>query len=109
MFHKPRELQLGHPPLRSAGNPWQGKTVVFAGASGFQIFGERLSRDVQEALAIKAGSKTHPRIKKSVDLLVVGHVESGTGKLEKAEEYGIETVQEADYWRALGYQLQPLW
>jgi NAD-dependent DNA ligase len=100
---------LGKPPLVPTANPWAGKLIVFTGDSGFRLFGERLSRDVQEVLAIRAGSRTHPRVTKSVDLLVIGDIDRATAKLDKAEEYGLEMVAEAEYWRALGYALEPLW
>jgi NAD-dependent DNA ligase len=100
---------LGSVPIVPTANPWAGRIVVFTGASGFKLFGERLAREVQEVLAVRAGSKTHPRITKKVHLLVVGDVGHETQKLDTAEEYGIDIVAEADFWRALGYKLEPLW
>jgi hypothetical protein len=96
------------PPMVPGENPWAGKTVVFTGESGYVRGGRQLSRDMQEALAVRVGCETWPRITMKVDVLVVGDVDHMTGKAKKAEEYGIEIVREADFWDALGYQLERL-
>ena len=38
---------------------------------------------------------------------MASHPDSETGNLRKAEEYGLETVRETDFWSALGLNLTP--
>jgi NAD-dependent DNA ligase len=79
--------------------------VAFTGESGFALGGVQLDRTAQECLATKAGCRTWPRITKQVELCVASRPEQLTGKLAKAEEYGIEVIGEADFWRGVGFNL----
>jgi hypothetical protein len=82
-----------------------GRNVCFTGESVCTVGGVPLSRPTQEVLAANAGLHVLPRATKKLDLLVVSPLAGHTGKVAKAEEYGIPRVDEPAFWRALGVRI----
>ncbi|MFW5634148.1 MAG: NAD-dependent DNA ligase LigA [Erythrobacter sp.] len=98
-FHEPHNvavwediLSLVNPPryeVEVLDSPVAGKTVVFTGKL------ETMSRDEAKAQAERLGAKAAGSVSARTDLLVAG---PGAGsKLKKAEELGIEVVDEAGW------------
>ena len=98
-FHEPHNvavwediLGLVNPPryeVETLDSPVAGKTVVFTGKL------ETMSRDEAKAQAERLGAKAAGSVSARTDLLVAG---PGAGsKLKKAEDLGIEVVDEAGW------------
>lgn len=98
-FHEPHNvevwedlLSLVSPPpyvVETLDSPVAGKTVVFTGKL------ETMSRDEAKAQAERLGAKAAGSVSAKTDLLVAG---PGTGsKLKKAQELGIEVIDEAGW------------
>ncbi|MGE3239513.1 MAG: exonuclease domain-containing protein [Pirellulales bacterium] len=79
-----------------------GKTVCFTGEQRCSLHGERLTRDVAEAMAEAAGLIIAPRVTKKVDILVVADPDTASGKAKKAREYGIRIIAERPFWQKIG-------
>jgi DNA ligase (NAD+) len=76
---------------RSTSSPVAGKTVVFTGAL------ERMTREEAKAMAERLGAKVAGSVSKKTDLVVAG---PGAGsKLKDAEKYGVEVIDEAEWFR----------
>lgn len=76
-----------------AAGPLVGQTVVITGTL------PTLSREEAEALVRKAGGKAASSVSKNTSFLVAG--ESAGTKLDKANELGVEVVDEAEFLRKL--------
>lgn len=82
-----------------------GKTVCFTGGSVCTIGDREIDRTTQEILATNAGLHVLVRVTKKLDVLVVSPLVERTGKVVKAELYGIPMLDEATFWRAIGVRI----
>jgi DNA ligase (NAD+) len=74
--------------------PLAGKTIVLTGGL------DRLSREEATAAAQAAGARVASGVSKRTDFVVVG--ENAGTKAARAEELGIETIDEAEFLVRLG-------
>ncbi len=75
-------------------SPFAGKTVVLTGSLSI------LSRDDAKARLVALGAKVAGSVSKKTDLVIAG--EAAGSKLAKAQELGIEVIDEAEMIRLLG-------
>jgi len=75
-------------------SPFAGKTVVLTGSLS------QMSRDDAKAQLIALGAKVAGSVSKKTDLVIAG--EAAGSKLAKAQELGIEVIDEAEMLRLLG-------
>ncbi len=75
-------------------SPFAGKTVVLTGSLS------QLSRDDAKARLTALGAKVAGSVSKKTDLVIAG--EAAGSKLAKAQELGIEVIDEAEMIRLLG-------
>ena len=75
-------------------SPFAGKTVVLTGSLS------QLSRDDAKARLVALGAKVAGSVSKKTDLVIAG--EAAGLKLAKAQELGIEVIDEAEMMRLLG-------
>lgn len=75
-------------------SPFAGKTLVLTGSLSI------MSRDDAKARLVALGAKVSGSVSKKTDLVIAG--EAAGSKLQKAQELGIEVIDEAEMIRLLG-------
>ena len=75
-------------------SPFAGKTVVLTGSLS------QMSRDDAKARLVELGAKVSGSVSKKTDLVIAG--EAAGSKLAKAQELGIDVIDEAEMLRLLG-------
>ncbi len=84
----------------SGGGPLAGKTIVFTGAMG-------MARDEAKRLARSGGARVASSVSKKTDFVVAGA--SAGSKLKRAENLGVEVVDEAEFRRRVSAQDLDAW
>ena len=89
-----REVTILDAEKPKADSPVTGKTVVFTGSL------EKMTRDEAKAMAERLGAKVSGSVSKKTDLVVAG---PGAGsKLKDAQKYGVEVIDEDEWFRRIG-------
>jgi DNA polymerase-3 subunit epsilon len=83
-----------------------GKSVCFTGELLGRIGDERVTREMAEDYARRAGMLVKPAVTKSLDILVVADPDTQSGKAKKAREYGTRIMAEVAFWRAVGLDVE---
>lgn len=83
-----------------------GKSVCFTGELLGSVNGQRVTRQIAEQHAVKAGLLVHPGVTKGLDILVVADPDTQSGKAKKARGYGTRIMAEIAFWQALGINVE---
>ena len=83
-----------------------GKTVCFTGELLGKVRGERVTREVAEEYARRAGMLVKSGVTKGLEILVVADPDTQSGKAKKAREYGTRILAEAAFWAAIGANVE---
>lgn len=79
-----------------------GKSVCFTGELLGKVEGVRMTREIAEDYARKAGMLVQKSVAKNLDILVLADPNTQSGKAKKAREYGTRIMAEAAFWQAIG-------
>jgi DNA ligase (NAD+) len=86
-----RQLDVMEAEKPVSDSVYSGKTIVFTGSL------ERMSRDEAKAMAERLGAKASGSVSRKTDLVVAG---PGAGsKLAKAQEFGVEVIDEDEWFK----------
>jgi DNA ligase (NAD+) len=88
------------PPQVAADAPLAGKTVVVTGAIADPRSGEKVARPAFQRLCERGGATTASSVSASTDMLICG-ANVGATKTAKAENLGVEIVDQNEIWRRL--------
>jgi len=80
--------------------PLAGKTVVVTGTIADPRSGEKVARPAFQRLCERAGATAASSVSASTDMLICGS-SVGAGKTTKAEQLGVEVVDQERLWRLL--------
>ena len=83
-----------------------GKSVCFTGELLGKVAGGRVTREMAEDYARRAGMLVKPSVSKGLDILVVADPDTQSGKARKAREYGTRIMAEVAFWRAVGLDVE---
>jgi DNA polymerase-3 subunit epsilon len=81
-------------------------TVCFTGDSRYATEGVRITREVAEGLARRAGLSILRNVSRKLDLLVVADPATVSSKARRARELGTRVIVESEFWRRLGVRVE---
>jgi DNA polymerase III subunit epsilon len=94
------------PPDQATDKPIEesliGMRVCFTGDFWCHHEGRKISRELGEEFARKAGLVVENTVTKKLDILVVADPHTQSGKAKKARQYGIRIMHEPVFWKAIG-------
>jgi DNA ligase (NAD+) len=94
--HGVRSEQDGTNEVIETSPEWDGKTVVLTGRL------ESMSRSDAEAMLKRAGANVSSSVSRKTSVVIVG--EDAGSKADKAREYGVEILDEAEFLRRMGHE-----
>lgn len=83
-----------------------GMSVCFTGELLGKVAGQRVTREMAEDAAKRAGMDVKSSVTKALDILVVADPDTQSGKAKKAREYGTRIMAEAVFWRSVGLEVE---
>jgi DNA polymerase-3 subunit epsilon len=94
-------LEHPSPNFQSTSSDLRGMTVCFTGEFECLHKGMRITRQVAEEFAEKAGLFVKSSVTKQLGLLVVADPFTQSSKAKKAREYGVRIIAERVFWRSI--------